>query len=228
MKSGMLVVAVVGLGMATTCLGVDRAAAERQPVASPVLQGMEEIRANDPEIYDHFADLLSEGFDVSTEDESISMIDNGNEKFVVVDVGGELQMYLLVKSGEEYEIAAHVAIENWEESLFADGSIDLLTTVLESDAAVVERSIRIGEIRQAFVGGKSAGDIARGQAAIQGSITSSPQPQAQSGIEVSCSSEASAVCCGFVISNRIRLICVCHKGSGEWKVCFDSGWSEPV
>jgi hypothetical protein len=202
---------------ATSCLASDRSLAQR-----PVIEGLEHVEV---EIQDHFAELLADGIDASGEADAISVAETANEKFVVVDTGDELRMYLIVKDGEGYETAVQIAVEN-SLSIADDEEVELLTTVIESNPRMLTRSQRLQNLKAALKRGDNLTMIATAAVQEQSRLTRVDAVAAaqQVAIEVDCVGSGSAVCCGFASGQAVRVICVCHTGSHKWVLCYDSGW----
>lgn len=199
-----------------SCLN-ERTIAEPQ-VAQPVIRGLENA---DLDIQEHFSDLLAEGFESMDEGDGAL---SGYEKFVVFDTGSELRMYLLVHDGTGYDIAVEVAVDNSLDVAIGE-EVELTTTVLRSNAELLDRAARLAGIRQQLEDGVSLSSLAISQVRLQedentGSVSApSSSPVA---VAVSCAGSGTAVCCGFVSGCGVRVICVCNTGSNRWILCFDS------
>ncbi len=204
---------LVNLLVSSTCLA-------QRPTRAEKLEGMEAIRSSDPEIYDHFTGLLEQGFKEA--EAGIEVDDQDYEKFVIFEADGELYIYLIVRDEEgQFSTAIQFAVLPEE----ADQEVELATRLLESDSSAMMRSNRLGQLHKAERQGTDLKAIALEQTATQDEVndtlsTLSPRPV----IAVSCAGGGDSVCCGFSGGGKVRVICVCHQGSGKWVLCFDSKW----
>jgi len=212
----------------TSCLADNQVIAQQErEIARPVIKGLE----SEPDIQDHFTDLLSEGFDSLGESDSIHVTDDGYEKFVVFDTGDELRMYLLVKDEAGYDTAVSVAVEK-AFSIPEGEQVELMTTVLASNPRLLNHSVRMSTIQKAVDDGASLSNLALQQVELQDAeqdrvaTASSARVSgtATKAIYVDCAGSGMAVCCGFQGDQGVRIICVCNSGSNNWGKCFDSGW----
>lgn len=215
MKVEFAVVAFCGLTAATVWAASESPMAERP--AQPVITGLENAQ---PDIQDHFADLLAEGFD-ATGGNAISVSDDGYEKFVIFDTGSELHMYLLVQDENGYDIAIEVAVDH-NVSVPEGEEIELVTTLLHSNPELINRSARLRLLQKSIDDGDSLGSVAMRQVQMQEEENTVRARGVA--IQVDCAGSGTAVCCGFSSSKGVRIICVCNTGSNNWVLCFDSKW----
>lgn len=217
MKAGTLF--VVGLVVATCFGGQTMAARDAKPI-----KGLENL---DADIQDHFADLLAEGFEsVGEGNDAISVSDNGYEKFIVFDTGTELRMYLLVHNGKGYDTAIEVAVDH-NVSIAEGEEVELVTTLLQSNHELINRSARLASLQKSIDDGESLGAVAMKQVQIQeekNHLDRASSPTTTAAISVDCAGSGTAVCCGFSSGKSVRIICVCNTGSNNWVLCFDSDW----
>jgi len=209
MKLGMWVIVGMIVGVtAISCLASERADAR------PTVKGLENV---EPEIQEHFAELLLNSIDAN----SFSVAENEDEKFVIVDTGEELRVYMLVKDKEGYGIAVEIAVEK-NANLTSDDYTELVSSVLQSNHQLLAESIRLANIREDFKNGKSLSDLSLKQVQLQSKTVSDEDPIETA--EVHCSGSGTAVCCGFEGGSGVRVLCICNSGSNGWSLCFDSGW----
>lgn len=221
MKSGLWF--VIGLSLAVSCFGQERTRDNVEKRDSIKISGMENINR---EFYDHFSELLSEGFE-ATENGVIDVTEKDNEKVVIFNDGEQLQVYLLVE-GKDGKFQTALKFETELNFEAKEGEeVELYTTVLISDPVVINKSVRLSQLQTSIKEGKSLSKIVSEQVAAQVSSTrlTSEEPTARTtAVSVDCSGSDSAVCCGFSDGKKTRIMCVCNAGSGKWVLCFDSDW----
>ncbi len=225
MKSIMMM--GLGLLVINECLNAE--GAEPKKVASSQIELVEIEGIDEPEIYQHFYDVLTNGIE---ESETLTITDSGSERFLVFNTGDELQVHLLVADGEGgYTTALHFTTEL---GFALDGEeISLPTQVISFDTKALTQSMRVGMIQQSYEAGEPLPVIVTQQARVQSAEQrikyGSGSTQAAKSIQVHCVAGGNAgnnsVCCGFSSGDRIRIICVCDKGNGQWVLCFDSNWA---
>lgn len=221
MKSLMLL-GIVLLGIQ----GYLTAQAGEPKQAEPQFEFVELEGIDEPEIYQHFYDVLSAGV-VEEESELLSISESGSERFLVLNTGDEIQVFLLVEDGDDgYAVGLHfvssfVSIADGEET-------SLPTDVISFDVEALNRSMRIENIRQSLRNGESVASILAEQVKVQSDelrAASSGAAEQPVSVEVNCSAPSSdTFCCPFTKGSEIRIICVCNRGSGNWSICLDTGW----
>lgn len=155
---------------------------------------------------------------LSSEEDHISLLDYSGEKLVAINTDEEVWVYLLVKDGTQYGIAAEICIDT--SAVQEEGEVP--SAVVQTNPVLLQRSLRLAGLQESIKSGKQLKEIAAEQAAQQNQQVTPATESAQT----DCAANGSAICCGFQSQSGVRIICVCNTSNNEWVLCFDSKWQK--